>query len=100
MVKCPVCNFDNEDGALFCEQCKSDLGGEPMALSESGQNRPLSAEEANAPTVPMAPEAGPPVAAVVIGEVAELDTVPLAEAATEGRTATEDGFHTSSPAGE
>ena len=25
MVKCPFCWFDNEDGALFCEQCKSDL---------------------------------------------------------------------------
>jgi FHA domain len=26
MVKCPFCQFNNEDGALFCEQCKSDLG--------------------------------------------------------------------------
>jgi hypothetical protein len=25
LVKCPFCAFDNEDGALFCEQCKSDL---------------------------------------------------------------------------
>jgi len=25
MVKCPFCGFSNEDGALFCEQCKSDL---------------------------------------------------------------------------
>ena len=25
MVKCPFCQFDNEEGALFCEQCKSDL---------------------------------------------------------------------------
>lgn len=25
MVKCPFCHFDNEDGALFCDQCKSDL---------------------------------------------------------------------------
>jgi len=25
MVKCPFCQFENEDGALFCEQCKSDL---------------------------------------------------------------------------
>src|SRR5438105_2640342 len=25
MVKCPFCQFNNEDGALFCEQCKSDL---------------------------------------------------------------------------
>ena len=27
MLKCPFCNFDNEEGALFCEQCKSDLSG-------------------------------------------------------------------------
>jgi hypothetical protein len=25
MIKCPFCHFDNEDGALFCDQCKSDL---------------------------------------------------------------------------
>jgi hypothetical protein len=29
MTKCPFCHFDNEDGALFCEQCKSDLGIAP-----------------------------------------------------------------------
>ncbi len=27
MIKCPFCGFSNEDGALFCEQCKSDLSG-------------------------------------------------------------------------
>ncbi len=32
MLKCPFCHFENEDGALFCEQCKSDLAGaEPAA---------------------------------------------------------------------
>jgi len=25
MVKCPKCNFDNQEGALFCEQCHEDL---------------------------------------------------------------------------
>jgi hypothetical protein len=29
MVKCPFCGFDNEDGAIFCEQCKSDLNTAP-----------------------------------------------------------------------
>jgi hypothetical protein len=33
MVKCPFCQFDNEDGALFCEQCKSDLGGDPVEIA-------------------------------------------------------------------
>jgi hypothetical protein len=27
MIRCPFCYFENEDGALFCEQCKSDLSG-------------------------------------------------------------------------
>src|SRR5207302_5493925 len=25
-MKCPFCHHDNEEGVLFCEQCKSDLG--------------------------------------------------------------------------
>lgn len=25
LIKCPFCGFANEDGALFCEQCMSDL---------------------------------------------------------------------------
>ncbi len=33
MIKCPFCQFDNEDGAIFCEQCKSDLGVEAVAAS-------------------------------------------------------------------
>jgi hypothetical protein len=33
MTKCPFCHFDNEDGALFCEQCKSDLGGVPVSVA-------------------------------------------------------------------
>ncbi|MFL5242087.1 MAG: FHA domain-containing protein [Gemmataceae bacterium] len=35
MVKCPFCQFENEDGALFCEQCKSDLAAaEPLPLAQ------------------------------------------------------------------
>jgi hypothetical protein len=33
MLKCPFCGFANEDGALFCEQCKSDLGAVTPAPS-------------------------------------------------------------------
>ncbi len=32
MTKCPFCHFDNEEGAIFCEQCKSDLGGVPVSV--------------------------------------------------------------------
>jgi hypothetical protein len=36
MIKCPFCHFDNEDGALFCEQCKSDLAGAaPVAVAHA-----------------------------------------------------------------
>jgi hypothetical protein len=33
MLKCPFCHFENEDGALFCEQCKSDLAGAESAVA-------------------------------------------------------------------
>jgi hypothetical protein len=53
MTKCPFCGFDNEDGALFCEQCKSDLSAAP------------------------APAAAPPPEAVPMAAVVE-DTIPMA----------------------
>jgi hypothetical protein len=70
MLKCPFCHFENEDGALFCEQCKSDLAGaEPAAAApavpvlevpnalEAEQYAPLTApypEELAADPVPLA----------------------------------------------
>ncbi len=47
MMKCPFCQFDNEDGAIFCEQCKSDLGVAAMAASPPASAGP-------APPVPFA----------------------------------------------
>ena len=48
MSKCPFCHFENESGALFCEQCKSDLGwAEPNPV----QPAPESANGAAAPVV-------------------------------------------------
>jgi hypothetical protein len=67
MVKCPFCQFNNEDGALFCEQCKSDLGtvspaGGPPPLP--GGPVPMAAILED--TIPLAPvvEAALPVAPV------------------------------------
>ncbi len=34
MVKCPQCGFDNEDGELFCEQCKTDLSSTAATPAE------------------------------------------------------------------
>src|SRR5262249_23596827 len=62
MMKCPFCQFDNEDGSLFCEQCKSDLGatsaevGASQVSAHAPQPRPAEA-------VPMAavPESPAPL---------------------------------------
>jgi pSer/pThr/pTyr-binding forkhead associated (FHA) protein len=53
MMKCPFCGFENEEGALFCEQCKSDLGvAEPATPPGTPESVPVAAvlEE----TIPMA----------------------------------------------
>jgi hypothetical protein len=60
MLKCPFCQFDNEDGALFCEQCKSDLGAVHPAAA-------MAAPLPHAEAVPMAAviEESIPMAATV-----------------------------------
>src|SRR5213079_159402 len=75
MVKCPFCHFDNEDGALFCEQCKSDLGVvEPASAA--------AVHSASIDTIPLAAIEEVPVAATPVMEavVAEMvhETIPLA----------------------
>src|SRR5262245_9088895 len=60
MILCPFCHYQNEDGALFCEQCKSDLSGVPEV--PAAQPAPVMAE---------------PIAAMPILEAAPLhDTHP------------------------
>src|SRR5262249_49482993 len=65
MIKCPFCHYDNEDGALFCEQCKSALSTAapapppvPVALVEPfGEDIPTAApivEPVPLEAVPMA----------------------------------------------
>lgn len=77
MVKCPFCQFDNEDGALFCEQCKSDLGGAtPMKVG--GAEAPLAAvlAEPGANSIPLAAiaEAAP----VMESPLALAEAIPVA----------------------
>ncbi|MCS6977373.1 MAG: FHA domain-containing protein [Gemmatales bacterium] len=75
MVKCPYCSFMNEDGALYCDQCKSDLAvpadlpqasplTEPIAvaapISGSGASTaPATSPEPVAATEPIIPLAEP-----------------------------------------
>ena len=83
MLKCPFCHFDNEEGALFCEQCKSDLAGavavpvahaEPVEAIPTAEALPVEPYEA----LPLAateaiPYAGEPL------EAEPLSAMPLAE---------------------
>lgn len=66
MIKCPFCHFDNEDGALFCERCTSDLG----AVSPTSAPPPLPA------AMPVA-EAVVLTEAPLLAEAVPLEAVPL-----------------------
>lgn len=104
MVKCPFCGFDNEDGVLFCEQCKSDVSAVAGAdtlptaavLDEPPRHAPDEAVGARAQTLPHLDLDLPvaetfPTAEVLGGESypsAELsrESLPVAEAMPEGST--------------
>jgi hypothetical protein len=88
MVKCPFCQFDNEDGALFCDQCKSDLGIlEPVSSSPPVQptedlnrsvEKPEPARELSALVEPFTPV---PVAVPIRSQQSPmLDDIPIATA--------------------
>jgi hypothetical protein len=83
MVKCPFCHYDNEDGALFCEQCKSDLASvEPALTAEPIEATvPIAAAEI-IETVPLVsvPEGAPIIEAAIVSESAVAEAVPLVEA--------------------
>lgn len=72
MVKCPFCGFSNEDGALFCEQCKSDISN--VAPAPAPPPLPPTPMPDSIPPAPMdlpvmaAIVEEPPVAAEVVPE--------------------------------
>jgi hypothetical protein len=80
MLKCPFCHFENEEGALYCEQCKSDLAGAVPAMP--------AIPVAQAETLPLGsvPEAAPVLVEAVAEAIAEpipmaaYDTIPIASA--------------------
>jgi hypothetical protein len=83
MIKCPFCNFENEDGALFCEQCKSDVAAvaavaAPVAVSESV---PMAAVIDDIPPAPASiPVATPLPASPPLPVAAEVVATPVEEA--------------------
>ncbi len=54
MVQCPFCQYQNEDGALFCEQCKSDLSAVPAAAGAADMGMAMAADAAPAMAMPVA----------------------------------------------
>src|SRR5690242_18713297 len=78
MIKCSFCQYDNEEGALFCEQCKSDLGvleaTEPAPAAVPSQE-----EEAMEPPIPEMRQSVPTARPVSLGNLASLDAeIPVA----------------------
>jgi hypothetical protein len=73
MIVCPFCHFENEDGALFCEQCKSDLTG-----VDSAPAVPVAAEAPPLPVAEAIEEAIPFAMADAIEIVEEVPSFPMA----------------------
>lgn len=77
MIICPFCHYENEDGALFCEQCKSDLTG-----VDSASAIPVAAE-APLPVAEAIEEAMPFAMADAVEIAEEVPSFPMAEMAVE-----------------
>lgn len=83
MMKCPFCHFDNEDGALFCEQCKSDLGSAEPVVATPVMAHPVSPGAVETVPLVAVPEAAPVFEAAVVAEAVPLAEVPAGLAVTE-----------------
>jgi hypothetical protein len=83
MVKCPFCHYENEDGALFCEQCKSDLAGVESSNAPPPAPTPIPMAE---PVVAEAVLEGTPFAvaeSIPMGQIPEAGFVALQAEAIE-----------------
>lgn len=77
MIKCPFCHFDNEDGALFCERCTSDLTAvAPTAVPPPVPAAMPVAEALAVPATPLMAEAVP-VEAVPLEVPEAVEAIPL-----------------------
>jgi FHA domain-containing protein len=89
MVKCPFCGFDNEDGALFCEQCKSDLSSAPapaaVPVAQVVEAVPVETLQGTAPMAQTV-EAVPVAAPVAEDIPAAAPAAPAAEAGPVGQS--------------
>jgi hypothetical protein len=83
MVKCPYCQFNNEDGALFCEQCKSDLAS--VAPDTHPEPVPVAAilEEAMPVATPIEPipvASAEPIEPIPVASAEPIEPIPVAGA--------------------
>src|SRR5687768_10268596 len=74
MIKCPFCHFENEDGALFCERCTSDLTGVAPAAHAPPPPPPPPPPR---PPLPGAPAQGEPIDHLFAGGPVLAEAVPL-----------------------
>ncbi len=77
MLKCPFCGFQNEEGSLFCEQCKSDLSTVAATPSAPIAPPPMASFAPSAEVLPMAPVVE---AHIPMGQI--LEAAPVAVMAT------------------
>lgn len=78
MMKCQFCQYENEDGALFCEQCKSDLGSAPIEVVGTPIAEPIPLADM-VEAVPVVAEASPAAAALVAEAAIIAPATPIAE---------------------
>jgi pSer/pThr/pTyr-binding forkhead associated (FHA) protein len=84
MTRCPFCQYDNEDGALFCEQCKSDLGlldTGPSVVAVAADALENSTEATGAVATTAVPVANP-VRSENLSAVAAAGPIPVARPVT------------------
>lgn len=91
MVQCALCQFENEDGALFCEQCKSDLTlpesavvAVPMPASELSGFTPVAAVAAQPVPFAAVAEAVAPALGALVAEAALAEAGPVAQVQVDG----------------
>lgn len=79
MIECPCCQFHNEDGALFCEQCKSDLGVAELAGAQSAAHSAGAEFGASAIPIASVSDIASPVSAVAFAEACVAEAMPVAQ---------------------
>jgi hypothetical protein len=79
MIQCPFCGYNNEDGSLFCEQCKSEL---PETLAAGS---PVEKPVSSGPPIGFATPAAEAIpAAEPLPGVAIAEAVPAAQISPAG----------------